>query len=317
MKNDNSMATYIFRLLTGSLSSKGQRQLIDKARMRQVMRQQWDAPHAANPDDEKTGEEIYRSIERRIAGEKRVRPLLGRGWRGYAAAAVAGLVIGLAGYLLYQWTGYPKPHFVEIAAVEPTRHVLPDSSVVWIERGSGIRYLSEFKEGRDVKLSGSALFEVTKDARHPFKVYVDRGTIEVKGTVFQVDHKKSGKYDISLFEGKIDFMSQASGKRTSLLPSQTILYNPENGAVFKETLTDDITWKDGYFSFRNVRIDRLISAIDKLYDAEIRIKADVSPQTAFSGSFHVDEDINDIASQICYLMNLRKYDIDDKTIILY
>ncbi|MDR0891208.1 MAG: FecR domain-containing protein [Mediterranea sp.] len=319
MKNPNpSIATRIVRLLTGKLSAKGERQLIDEASMQQAMLRQWDSQPAARLNAQE-GEEMYQAIEARMAGgaapRKRFRL---QGWRGYAAAAVVGLTIGLTSYLLYQRAEHLKPPFVEIAAGEPIRYVLPDSSVVWMGRGSSIRYASEFRANRDVNLNGSALFEVTKDANHPFKVHVDRAAIEVKGTIFQVDYKeKRGMYNISLFEGKIDFVSQENGQRTTLLASETLRYNPRNGAIFKEQLTDDVSWKDGYFSFRNVRLDYLINTLDKFYDAEIQIKADVAPQTAFTGSFRVDESIGDIASQICYLLNLRKYIIDDKTIILY
>jgi ferric-dicitrate binding protein FerR (iron transport regulator) len=316
MENDYTLATRIYRLLTGRLSRHEQQKLIDEAPMQQAMRQQWDAPHAERPDDE-TGKQIYRAIERRTAGSAaHSKQLWERVWHGYAAAIVIGLVVGAAGYLLWHQLFPATPSFITISATKPMHYLLPDSSTVWMRPGSSIRYAEAFLKNREIDLDGSALFEVTKDAHHPFRVHVDRATVEVKGTVFRVDRKAaSGMYDISLFRGRIDFVVQESDQRTELLPSQTISYNPADGTTVRGQLAN-MVWKEGSLSFSNVRLDELTVTINKLYDINLTIAAGVAPETTFNGSIRANESIDEIISKICFILNLKKENIDDKNIIL-
>jgi ferric-dicitrate binding protein FerR (iron transport regulator) len=134
--------------------------------------------------------------------------------------------------------------------------------------------------------------------------------------VFRVDRKEaSGMYDISLFSGRIDFVVEETDRRTALLPSQTISYNPEDGAIVRGQLAD-MVWKDGWFSFSNVRLDELTATIHKLYDVNLTIAAGVAPETTFNGSIRANESIDEIISKICFILNLHKENIDDKNIIL-
>ena len=61
-----------------------------------------------------------------------------------------------------------------------TQVLLPDSSKVWLNAGSSLRYPSRFTEKeRNVQLSGEGYFEVQSDKEYPFYVSLDNG-IKVK-----------------------------------------------------------------------------------------------------------------------------------------
>lgn len=63
--------------------------------------------------------------------------------------------------------------------------VLSDGTKVWLNSETRLEYPLTFGEySRDVRLSGEAYFEVTKDEARHFNVIMEGATIEVTGTSF-------------------------------------------------------------------------------------------------------------------------------------
>ena len=87
-------------------------------------------------------------------------------------------------------------------------YVLPDSTRVWINSDSELRFPTNFVDGvRRVELRGEAFFDVAHDRRSPFVVTLSGGDITVYGTRFNVtDYKETGLSAV-LVEGSIGFRS--------------------------------------------------------------------------------------------------------------
>lgn len=84
------------------------------------------------------------------------------------------------------------------------RLVLSDSSVVKLSPGSSISYHTTFDTGkRDIRLSGKAVFAVTKNAARPFTVYAGNISTTVLGTRFMMNTLDANKVCVKLFEGKV------------------------------------------------------------------------------------------------------------------
>ena len=107
-------------------------------------------------------------------------------------------------------------------------YLLPDSTKVWMDPGSSILFANDFDKDRTVRLSGSSLFEVSKHEGSTFRVCIDKAIIEVKGTSFLVKQNKNKQNEITLFNGEIEFMAEATGEKVTMLPSQQLTYNTEN-----------------------------------------------------------------------------------------
>ncbi|HLU51766.1 MAG TPA: FecR family protein, partial [Flavobacteriaceae bacterium] len=59
--------------------------------------------------------------------------------------------------------------------------VLPDSSRVWLNAESSLKFPNRFEGKREVVLTGEAYFEIAQDITKPFKVFTDEQQIEVLG----------------------------------------------------------------------------------------------------------------------------------------
>ena len=138
-------------------------------------------------------------------------------WKFWMAVSVATvlLVLSLTFSFLYNKTEYWTDSSCKLSYSSlsgKSKIILPDSSVVWLNSGSSLRYAVNFFENREVDLSGEALFDVTKDSRHPFVVSTSGVKVRVHGTRFNVNsYSKEENILVTLFQGSVSL--EAGGKR--------------------------------------------------------------------------------------------------------
>ena len=114
--------------------------------------------------------------------------------------------------------------FIKVIAQQNQMHVLPDSTKVWMESGSSIKYTKAFNKKREVWLEGNSFFEVYKHEGSFFQVHINKAFIEVKGTCFQIKQTNAEKNEITLFHGKIEFNVESTGEKIIMSPSQKVMY---------------------------------------------------------------------------------------------
>lgn len=267
----------------------------------QRMEEQWE--ENAERVDPRIGEEIWDRIVReyKLGAKKRYlfhlrQPLI---------AACITLVLIIGGYFLYEkFYSLEKPEFMEIIASTEMLYVLPDSSKVWMQPESSIRFAKNFTEDRRVWLKGSSLFDVHHQSGSKFRVYIEKAFIEVRGTQFLVEKIEDGKDEITLFRGCIAFEVEPTGEQVVMQPLQQLLYDSSDSKVRTRNI-DHIEWRDGKFTFNAMPLKRLLRIINQIYHTQIVFegKGEDSP---FSGTIRQDEPLEDVIDKICFLMNLRK-----------
>ncbi|MDR0892667.1 MAG: FecR domain-containing protein [Mediterranea sp.] len=309
----NTFQALVLRLLIGKSTTKETQEFLRQDAVQRLTCLQWEQGDQSEADTA-VGRRIYLRIEERLKERHRPTRLRLNGWRGFAAAAVTGLTIGLCCYLTWHHVVAPE-RFVEVSAVQEMRYVLPDSSVVWMKAGSRLRFAEHFVDNRRVELTGSSLFDVKKQTAHPFRVQIGRACIEVKGTVFQVQRTPSSLYNIALLRGKIEFTTGETGNRIELRPAQSIAYNPTSNVATIHNLPN-VGWKEGRFSFDDIPLSTLVSTINQFFNIDIRLGKHINPKIRFTGGIRVDETLDDIVTKLCFTLNLKKESIDETTVVL-
>jgi len=103
-----------------------------------------------------------------------------------AALTLAVLSIGLMFYLKKPGTAVIQEYATSQAG-KIVKINLPDHSIVWLKGQSHLEYPNQFNGStRNVSLTGEALFEVSKDAQHPFIIRTGNFTTRVLGTSFNI-----------------------------------------------------------------------------------------------------------------------------------
>lgn len=231
------------------------------------------------------------------------------------AAAVAILLV--IGSLLFL-SGNDKigvEKYAKIIAEKNQLYVLPDSTKVWMQPGSSIRYAKAFNQDRKVWLEGNSLFEVHKHQGSTFQVYINDAFIEVKGTCFLVKQEDAHCSEVTLFEGKIEFNIPSIRQKTVMRPLQKLTYNPVDS---QSQISDiaNISWEDGRYNFKDVPLTQLIQTVGQMYHADILLQGVHKDESSFSGSIHYNEPLDNVLNKICFSLNLNVRKADGR-IILY
>ncbi|KAF2515440.1 FecR domain-containing protein [Flavobacterium salilacus subsp. salilacus] len=192
------------------------------------LRDAWEAQPAHQPEERKEALWDEFATQTFPARKKHFRKWL------YPAAAV--LVIALTVGSIMTFTNiYKEDSSVAYNRIEnPTLDLkvvfLPDSSVVELEPGSGIRYRNDFKTNREVSLKGKAFFKVQKDKMHPFMVTCNHTVTTVLGTSFTVAGDKN-KVQVNLYEGRVQMNVKDNNSNWILSPGEQFIYANDSVAV--------------------------------------------------------------------------------------
>lgn len=174
-----------------------------------------------------------------------------------------------------------------------TSIMLPDSTIVYLNSESTLRYPSSFNADiRKVELIGEAFFDVTKDAQKCFVIStLNHSQIEVYGTSFNVEaYVKDNQLSATLVNGKISFLfndKAGIARKINLQPNQKLIYQPAAGEakVYQTSCESETAWKEGKIIFNNTSMEDILRTLSKRYNVEFVVKNKSLKEYAFTGSF--------------------------------
>lgn len=212
-------------------------------------------------------------------------------------AAVLLILLSLStGVLSYLYVGRMREGgaiaYVEASSAPGvvSRVMLPDSSLVWLNAESALRYPTRFDEReRRVWLRGEGYFQVRSDKEHPFYVSLDNEvSVKAYGTQFNISaYEGDPSLEATLATGIVDVLL-ASSRVATLRPSEQAVYDKAEGrfSVKAVSVEEKTAWKDGRLVFRNAPIEEVFKRLERRYNVEIvlheKIKADYKLRATFS-----------------------------------
>lgn len=179
---------------------------------------------------------------------------------------------------------------------------LSDSSLVWLNSGSTLRYPVKFENNqRKVFLSGEAYFEVESDESKPFIVETPTLQIKATGTKFNVqEYYAHPVSEVMLLSGKITVnecnnSSEDNSSISELKPNQFLSYNRETREkhIINEDVLRYVAWKDGRLVFRNDPLERVLAKLSLMFNVEIDLQGDQLKNYRYHATFQ-DESLEEI-----------------------
>ena len=187
-----------------------------------------------------------------------------------------------------------------------TQFELADGTKVWLNSGSSLQFPSLFTgDLREVKLSGEAFFEVTKNENQPFLVKAKDLNIEVLGTSFNVvSYDDEKQAEVVLVEGKVSLSSEIEQVRKvfgTLQPGQRVVYLDKNQQVLAEEVEVDkyIAWRDGNLIFRDDKMEDVVRRLSRWFNVEIVINDPEINNYAYKATFR-----NENLTQVLNLLKI-------------
>ncbi len=171
-----------------------------------------------------------------------------------------------------------------------THLFLPDSTEVWLNAASSLRFPSAFSGNkRRIQLDGEAYFKVFHNKRKPFIVNTGYYEVEALGTAFNLS-AYSGDFKISatLEEGKVKVTDVKQIEKIRFLdPGGQLNYYPEKQTYksLQVSVQDIIAWKDGVLIFNETPFYEVAEKLGHWFNADIRISGESIANYRFTGTF--------------------------------
>lgn len=214
----------------------------------------------------------------------------------YKIMVAATLLLCICGGWWYYFF-FNQPQWITITTAYGEQKVctLPDSSSVYLNAGSTLRYPQTFKGGtREVHLSGEGWFSITKDKQKPFIVQTHSFSVQVLGTQFNLsDYQESKQAVAQLESGKI-VISLPDKTKYTLTPNQQLSIDKSNHKATLSTITSEASdWRNGKLIFDNAPLNDILQALKRHYNMSF-VYQDYQPSTeAYSVKFTHNETIEE------------------------
>lgn len=201
--------------------------------------------------------------------------------------------------------------------------VLSDGTEVWLNSESQLKYPVSFIDGetRQVELVyGEAYFDVSPSTNHKgsnFKVFNQTQEIEVLGTEFNIKaYKGEPNIYTTLVEGKV--LVKSFIQNQELKPNQQSTLNLEKSimSAMEVNVYNEISWKDGVFSFRRKPLEDIMKVLSRWYDIDVEFVNPELKNVGFNGVLGKDQNIEDILKTIKSFGVIKDYEIKNKTVML-
>lgn len=302
----------IKKLFSGNMKPSERVLLSEEEPMKQFLWKQLEQKSSTYLTDKVDPSEMWARIVAACWEENKIAELRARKIRlYYLSAAVIALL------LVSTWTvNYLTDSYIKVIAPanQKIALTLPDSSKVWLNAGSTIRYRKDFRDERKILLEGEAFFDVEKLPSHPFRVLFNDACVEVKGTEFNIRSNMTVA-EITLYSGRIDF--QPEGKENiAMKPLERIIYTVKGQKVKQETVNTEYDWRSDEYRFVDKPMDELVDFINNYYKVHLEIEDSLYKTYLFSGNIAKTEKLTDVLEKICLIMEMNFKQKGD-TIILY
>jgi len=202
-------------------------------------------------------------------------------FRWATAAAILALVflagIGLGDGIFNQRTNIS---YTKIIAPKgnKTQIVLPDSTHVWLNSGSELKYPSDYSEqNREVQMKGECFFDVVKDPAHPFIVSGSKFKVKVYGTRFNVNEDNARDMaDVTLVSGKVQVFNLQDKLISDLKPGEQLILSEGKYRLQKAENLEALTaWLNNMLIFDNQPFEDVIHYLEKWYGVKIQLDKDL------------------------------------------
>jgi len=235
----------------------------------------------------------------------------GFGWMRIAASVI--IIVGL-GLLAYQVFNDRTKERTVVAQKTILNDTLPDGSVVTVNKGSSISYLSKFKgETRNVSLKGEAFFNVTPNKKKPFIISVNDVQITVVGTSFNVK-TINGNTEVVVETGIVKVTR--AGKTVELKANEELTVNAKDSSLAIEKVSDQLYkyYRTKEFVCDDTPLWRLVEVINEAYNSHIVIGNPALKDMGITTTFN-NESLEQVLNVISITFNIKVIKEGD-TIIL-
>lgn len=288
MENPDTLARLFRRFLNKESSPEELQQLFehfgtaDDAQLRSLIFKEMNDPEADAYRDDNKMQHLLAGINKRI--DHAAAAPKGRIWKLWLPPVAAAVVLLALTYLFLLHERPKKMLTVSAAYGEMKQITLPDSTHVWLNAGTTLRYPETFTgKKRTVEITdGQVFFEVTHDADKPFIVHTQDMDVSVLGTSFEVKSFRSERQaKVTVNSGKVGVVENSGRKAiTYLLPNQQGILDRQAHRVTTASVSpgDIASWRDNKLTFIAEDLTDVLHTLERRYAVKIMVRTQALQQ---------------------------------------
>lgn len=188
---------------------------------------------------------------------------------------------------------------------------LPDSTAVWLNSSSSIRFPSNFADDvRMVEVKGEVFFDVRKNPEKQFIVKMGILHTRVHGTSFIViDYENEDSSEIILVSGSIEVCSGSCEKPRSLSllkPGERACFDKSDNSLNIHSVDTEkyVSWINGTLIFRDDPMSEVIQKLNRWFNVKFEVSDPEIFDYVYTATF-TDESIDQILELLTISAPLR------------
>lgn len=228
-------------------------------------------------------------------------PFRRRPSRWLATGLAASIVAAVGGAWMAHQT--PRPDLYAVATKPGETRDIQIDGTVRIALDGGSRIILDRHDPRTAVLeAGEALFSVSHDARHPFRMRVGDATITDVGTVFDVE-RADRVTTVSVAEGAVQVA--AAGSTTEAKAGQAVMIDAPHHALVRRDQDPQVigSWRHGRIDFADITMTQLAARLHRATGQTMRVVPELGGRRV-SGSVEVGSDTAETLRQLSGLLDI-------------
>lgn len=220
-----------------------------------------------------------------------MKPIRQTHWISLARVAATVLLVGTLSVLTYRLFQTPDSidqttTLLTQSTTKITRSlILPDGSVVLLNRNSSIRYSDTFPgETREVTLTGEAFFDVKPNARQPFVIHAQDTDVRVVGTSFGV-RAYDQNVRVSVKTGRV--VVRKKQQEIALIPGQqaTVDAVADTLRLLPRFDANTLAYSTKQLNFTNQSLASVVETLSDYYQTDINLSVSHLPTCRLTARF--------------------------------
>lgn len=272
-----------------------------------------------SPEDE---DKIFRKLTSRVTAiadvvalrpRRKIRP---DQWMVRIAASL--VIVSLLAYSAWDFMRASENKLEVVSKNGVEKIILNDGSLVWLRGESKLLFYEKPDEGmRYSTFEGEALFEVAKDAGHPFIVQCGEIKVRVVGTSFSIKTSMDG-VKLTVLTGKVNLSSASNAEGIDVLPRERVIYKTTGEVEKIEASQREITSvtenTDYNMEFANDPMGEVIKRIEDKFNVKVNLSDRDIRHCRITADF-TDSSLDSSLQMIAEVLGVR-YSIAGNTVML-